>query len=181
VRLRELAADGDGPVAEGGEGAAQGGSEPVRRLEGDQGARVVPEGGEETLPLAGAAGEEAQVGELTSGNAGRDERGRQRGRPGHGHDIESGLDSRDDEVEARVGDDGRATLGYERDVALAQGGEDAGYALRLVVVGVGEEAVPYSMVREQLAGRARVLRRDERDLTEDAQGAQGDILSPLGR
>ncbi|KKL70133.1 hypothetical protein LCGC14_2107910, partial [marine sediment metagenome] len=143
----------------------------------------VAQGSEQATALAGAAGEEAQVGELPGGQAGDGERGRDGGGAGDRRDGESCLQGRRHQVLAGVADDGRAAFGNESDVAVAQGGEEAWGSRRLVVLVVADEAgLPAgrqgadAVAGEQLAGGAGVLGGDEGDLTQDTKGAEGDVL-----
>src|SRR3990172_7721324 len=63
----QLAADGEAAFAERVAKGCEAGAQPVGRLEGDQSVGVVAEPGEEAAAFAGAAREEAKVGELADG------------------------------------------------------------------------------------------------------------------
>ena len=80
VQLRELPADGDAPVAQRLEEVRQRSAKPVGRLEGDERLRRIGKLAKEFPALGRSTGQEAEVVELTGGQA----RGGQGGGEGGG-------------------------------------------------------------------------------------------------
>ncbi len=96
---------------------------------------------------------------------------------GDGKDGDAGGDGGCGDLAAGVGDAGRAGVRDDGDAraGLERGGELHG-AASLVVHVVADGGGADVEVIEELLGLARVLARDFVDRTQDAEGAQGDVL-----
>ena len=174
--LRELAGEGDPPVAKRVEQVAQRGGELVRRFVKHHGALFAAQ----LLEVVAAAllvhAQEALEREAARGQAGECERGGHGGRPRHGQHADAAGGALGHEILARIGDGGHSRVGDEHAVlSRLDPLADHGAAPALVVLIIAEHRLFQAEMVQQLQRDARVLRGDEIGGGERLPGTGGEI------
>ncbi len=118
VELRQLAHEGDAPVAEPTSGRSRKErGQAQRRLEQDDRTGLVGKGYQPRAPVPRLSGKESLEDEPVGRKAAHHERGRDRRRPRDDPDVDPRLDARAHERVARIGEPGHTGVGDDRDVA----------------------------------------------------------------
>jgi hypothetical protein len=113
---------------------------------------------------------------MRHGQARHRERSRERRRPRHHLHRHVFLCGRRNELAPRIAERWHAGVSHEYDVMLAERCEDHGQSLGAIVIVVSYQSRPQSIGGKQLPGNARVLRRYQWRIPQDAKGAFADVL-----
>ena len=176
VHLRHLPAHRDLPVPEHGEHVAKRRAQAPRALQGDQGEALF--GPVREQAAAGCAGprQEAEEDEPAPREPGHRDGGGDRRGARNGGDAHAGAGRRAHQLAARIANARGPGVAHQRHVPVPERRHQRRQAGRRAVLVVADEAGRDAAVREQAAGHAGVLGRDQADRREDGQGAGRDVL-----
>ena len=164
VELRQLSADRDASVPEGGEDLSEQRVHPSRRLEEHDRPWIVPERLQASAPIAGTPREEPLEHEPIRREPRQDEGGDRGRRAGDHAHVDAALHRQLHHPVAGIGDAGHAPVRDDGDiVAGSETSHEFDGAIVLVPLEHRDERFAEVEVSEEAAGAPRVLRGDERD------------------